>query len=144
MRRPGAASLNSPSMANLLYVLANSAIEGGRVKVKNRVKNTNRNTAKNMARSAIAGEAFVSFLVLSPLLFADFGGIGRAISPWTAKLVMLRPDGASARARRQCAQSQAPRTLLPGQTSRGGTFLVTLLLLLSKRVTRPRCENRNA
>ncbi len=135
MRRPGAAWLNSPSMANLLYVLANSAIEGGRVKVKNRVKNTSRNTAKNMARCAIAGEAVVSFLVFlcfSPLLFADFGGIGRANPPWTADLVMLRLDGASARARRQCAQSQEPRTLLPGQTSRGGTFLVTLLLLLTK------------
>ncbi len=46
---------------------------------------------------------------------------------------LVRPDGASGRARWQQWTIQAPRMLSSGQTMRDGILLVTFLLLLKEK-----------
>ena len=83
--------------------------------------------------------SFVLFLFNFRLSIAEVGGIGRANSPRTANLALCART-----AHQGGLVGNTPSFRHPaGAIEQRRPFLVTLLGC-SKRVTRPRCENRNA
>ncbi len=93
--------------------------------------------------TTLARQLFLLVRFSSPFHLLNFSVlVEQNNSEWSVSLV--RPDGASRRVRWQHWKIQAPRMFFFGASDAGRHSFGYFSFAVERKVTRPRCENRNA